>query len=1553
MPLASPLISTPMAVQPLNLATSPGFLSFNWRTNVFATGLPLVTYLNQLPEEWQDELGPLFARLDRFTREDHAKVPAFARLISSDPPSSFTTGGHVANENSEAARVLFSYGLVDLLCWSLIEPPPPPHPRSNFAGGYLVSVMLDRKNMRQGWTTWIGGFTHNIRTYIAEAEKSLTDLLTGDVSRPQDLIRDTDLTAATLLGMFDAQLTESERYNRIQNLTGVALFLSLITTQDTLIIPDLKTKQASLFGLKNAKELPRDLMYAGSCPTMVMVALAPVLLLGPKAVTVPQRFMDLLKMWNAHDVASSPLLDRLNRAVVRAIAETGILRRPFQSTLGKLWPTLRHILADYPDKGDLEIAHMPIYPLVLPEGIDEISSNEILQPLVTQNPLTPPPTTQIPLIGPSSDRDTAQSGASSLRMLADHIDAGHTLTPPEVPEAVINDPNGQSGSIAVTGGSSEGGTLSSVAGMFVDTTVQPQQEVPQSAMETDLAMPPLPILPPNSVEAALNTAFQSQLTPPPPYNAPSVAIEGKKVSRLTQQAQLVVDEQQFVRRSTRKRQPPAKFEQLTIQPTHLTQARSLKRKRADSSPPPSIDNNGMDQDDLYYRDDFKWRPNVVDLDIVIDSDAALRCDEEVRLYDICGNAVVWQIQAHTTEQLSWIKCVIDHCPDDPKLCHPDTMSPATSTPTFDDRLLEMISGGNLMKAFPICDFSYPDATNEDAISPAPLTALTKAAADVNGKILHCLDIPNYDSPCRNGPNPLASNWVAWLATTEIPFQEKSFPHSEMEWYIAGLPGSHCDFHLDTNGFATRLCAITGRMLILIAKPREQIEQPLTLEYWPAWLHCWGDETVDFDQFDIYPVLLEPGMQLIMRPGTLHAAITIDPCVISGDHFYHTPSLCDSIWAYYHTFVKSETLTNADHSQAAIFSFHKLLALNYLKYIRINSSSSTHIHDSDWQTGHTLDLSREDHIWALIDLCVLIELGAAVYLPSYSRSHPSFNQTTCDNIMAAHGLAHTVLTWLNLNAYSTDNPGLSIYKDVYLQELSHTISNIQNYITERDIDYAKNKSQVTPYVSLNVFNEKLEKVTDSVKGYDNAYMTYLKCLDTPGNGLVEGFSLFGYKFSGLSLRPEKDWVQRDEWISGWSALEHFKGALSIIHPSELESELEDDGVEDADGEEDMHEADEFEQSIDTSDTENNDNNQPSVDVLAEHRIRNRANHPPNDIALKIAAQMQRSLGQVDNTFVDTIANESSQESTSSDDDESSDVQAKTRAPRNSKKDSSKGPHPATLAYYSGKPEFYPLDYAKKLFHRHVALTKPWPSKCTASDVHEAQLCVKEAFEHYQAEGSAVDPSNVNRNMVNLVFSDAATYQGNLKTKARTMVERKYPDFVNELHDTGQESQVKNWDMLEEENREFLSSGQWHSAGVYDDGTGRRGNLNHPAIARLCIEFYYNPKFSPSALAQLFPNDFKHEVPERAVALVATAVYNALKEYESGQFFEHPFTKLSYEQHYESIWNLITRIKTSPYHEEKWTMCRREWAQAGMVYLRKDSESNPRARQVVCHGFDLDD
>lgn len=124
-------------------------------------------------------------------------------------------------------------------------------------------------------------------------------------------------------------------------------------------------------------------------------------------------------------------------------------------------------------------------------------------------------------------------------------------------------------------------------------------------------------------------------------------------------------------------------------------------------------------------------------------------------------------------------------------------------------------------------------------------------------------------------------------------------------------------------------------------------------------------------------------------------------------------------------------------------------------------------------------------------------------------------------------------------------------------------------------------------------------------------------------------------------------------------------------------------------------------------------------------------------------------------------------------------------------------------------------------------------------------------------------------------------------------------------------------------------------------GQRNNLAHPAIKEIIVQFFYT---ADNALARTFPEDFKDEVPEDAIASVMTYVCISrplqvllahtpqiqlcLEEWKAGIRQEVGFDGENYKIVHNSLLNLINEVKSNPYHGLKFSSNQRKWAQTGM-------------------------
>lgn len=98
-----------------------------------------------------------------------------------------------------------------------------------------------------------------------------------------------------------------------------------------------------------------------------------------------------------------------------------------------------------------------------------------------------------------------------------------------------------------------------------------------------------------------------------------------------------------------------------------------------------------------------------------------------------------------------------------------------------------------------------------------------------------------------------------------------------------------------------------------------------------------------------------------------------------------------------------------------------------------------------------------------------------------------------------------------------------------------------------------------------------------------------------------------------------------------------------------------------------------------------------------------------------------------------------------------------------------------------------------------------------------------------------------------------------------------------------------------------------------------------------------------MARAFPDDFKKEIPNHAIALVATTVCHllflfivlitfqmrhCLQRYESGMYIDGKFEGVIQNSVYSRMLALISEVSSNQYHKAKHNNNRRKWARLGM-------------------------
>ncbi|KAF8060119.1 hypothetical protein FPV67DRAFT_1673904 [Lyophyllum atratum] len=162
-------------------------------------------------------------------------------------------------------------------------------------------------------------------------------------------------------------------------------------------------------------------------------------------------------------------------------------------------------------------------------------------------------------------------------------------------------------------------------------------------------------------------------------------------------------------------------------------------------------------------------------------------------------------------------------------------------------------------------------------------------------------------------------------------------------------------------------------------------------------------------------------------------------------------------------------------------------------------------------------------------------------------------------------------------------------------------------------------------------------------------------------------------------------------------------------------------------------------------------------------------------------------------------------------------------------------------------------------------------------------------------------------------------------AQVVVKNEYQEALS-TDETTFGNQLEEYDIIGNKVADLLRDGKFLQNGV--DHNGKTNNLAHPSIGKICIQFFYT---SDNGLACKFPEDFKDEVPENALALVLTSIYHCLSEWEEGFKVKRSFEGKVYRPIYETMLDIIDDVKKNPYHGAKLEKNRKKWARMGMKLL----------------------
>lgn len=182
--------------------------------------------------------------------------------------------------------------------------------------------------------------------------------------------------------------------------------------------------------------------------------------------------------------------------------------------------------------------------------------------------------------------------------------------------------------------------------------------------------------------------------------------------------------------------------------------------------------------------------------------------------------------------------------------------------------------------------------------------------------------------------------VVWsyMKHVDRPVYQETLPMDDFRWALYSSRNAYSTPHVDSNGLCTAIAPVDCRKLWILGRPlKESLQDSRALAKFRMY-------DINLQDYEWAPLLIKAGdilcafvlyqqprcflvnaaLSRYMRPGTVHAVVTIDPGFTIGEHFYTMATLEDSLAALFHLCAANALLTNASHNVAVVKTLVRLL-----------------------------------------------------------------------------------------------------------------------------------------------------------------------------------------------------------------------------------------------------------------------------------------------------------------------------------------------------------------------------------------------------------------------------------------------------------------------------------------------------------------------------------------------------------------------------------------------------------------------------------------------------
>ncbi|KAK0197864.1 hypothetical protein F5146DRAFT_1130779 [Armillaria mellea] len=191
------------------------------------------------------------------------------------------------------------------------------------------------------------------------------------------------------------------------------------------------------------------------------------------------------------------------------------------------------------------------------------------------------------------------------------------------------------------------------------------------------------------------------------------------------------------------------------------------------------------------------------------------------------------------------------------------------------------------------------------------TVLQQGNLNGKGLVLNALFLPILEKPLEEPRciKEVMCQSMAFNQTREMPEDifEHYYPKLATMFALASTAATFSYVHADGRGVGMVVQVLTGKKIwFLFRRCGVTVPNSYIREFFDDWQPGF---IPDCDRWDAEMLMLEPGTLLFMRPNTHHAVITLENCIVSGQHFYVTSCIEDTVVGFVHTCMWDFFITN--------------------------------------------------------------------------------------------------------------------------------------------------------------------------------------------------------------------------------------------------------------------------------------------------------------------------------------------------------------------------------------------------------------------------------------------------------------------------------------------------------------------------------------------------------------------------------------------------------------------------------------------------------------------